>query len=260
MGASASEFYRNRIRIEFDRIRKRNPAYSLRAFAGKLDLHPGTLSSVLKGKRGIPRRKGTQVAARLGLTGLERKFFLESLNARDAETPDSAVAAAPVRMLELQLHSTIIAEWEHSAVISLFDLTGFRPTAEAMTSRLGVPQSRLRVVLRNLERAGFVRRGTGGVYAKVASDFATPDDIPSSALREAHFQELELARRKLESEPVERRQYSSLTVALAPENLPKAKELTRKFMMELGTLLERGERSEVYQVCLQIFPLTEAEK
>lgn len=255
----STPFYRTRMKTEFGRIQKRNPSFSLRAYAGKLGLHPGTLSSILNEKRSLPQGKAVDIADRLGLTGLERKFFLESARTRVLIHDTEKVTPSAAEMLHLQLHSDIIAEWEHSAILSLLDLDGAKPTPASMARRLTLSLARVRTVLRNLERAGLIKKSGSG-YQKVSANAATYDDIPSTALKEAHRQELELARQKLETVDVRDRFYSSMTVAVSPENLPRAKELARRFMMELGDLLERGQRKDVYQICLQMFPLTEKTK
>ncbi len=255
----STPFYRTRMKTEFGRIQKRNPSFSLRAYAGKLGLHPGTLSSILNEKRSLPQGKAVDIADRLGLTGLERKFFLESARTRVPIQDTEPAGPSATEMLHLQLHSDIIAEWEHSAILSLFDLDGPQLSPELMAKRLKLSIARVRTVLNNLERAGFIIKNSNG-YEKPTANTATPDDIPSTALKEAHRQELELARQKLETVDIRDRFYSSMTVAVSPENLPRAKELARRFMMELGDLLERGPRKEVYQICLQMFPLTEKTK
>lgn len=252
----STPFYRTRMKTEFGRIQKRNPSFSLRAYAGKLGLHPGTLSSILNEKRSLPQGKAVDIADRLGLTGLERKFFLESARTRVPIHDTKTAGPSAAQMLHLQLHSDIIAEWEHSAILSLLDLDSPQHNPEWMAKRLQLSLSRVRTVLRNLERAGFIRK-VGKGYQKLSANSTTSDDIPSTALKEAHRQELELARQKLETVDVQDRFYSSMTVAVNPENLPRAKELARRFMMELGDLLERGQRKDVYQICLQMFPLTE---
>ncbi len=57
---------RSFLRLEFERRLKRNPRYSLRAFARQIGLQPARLSYVLSGKHGLSRDAAALIASRLG--------------------------------------------------------------------------------------------------------------------------------------------------------------------------------------------------
>lgn len=256
--ATTNSFQRDRLQLELDRGQRQNPRYSLRALAQRIQIHPGTLSCVLRGQRNLPRTQLKKVADRLELTGLERKFFLQGSSA-SADSNEADQTTIQHKVIELQLHRRIVSDWEYAAVLSLFDLSQPDLRKATIAKKLSLPVTRVQEILEDLLKADLIRKHSEKLYIKTDRNLSTTDDIPAIALIEAHLQELELAKQKLSEVPVQKRQYSSMTVAMAPENLPKAKELTRRFMMELGDLLEKGNRKEVYQICLQIFPLTETE-
>src|SRR4051812_38716666 len=52
---------------EFDRLKMRNPAYSLRAYARKLKCPPSTLSGLLSGKLSVTRRMAERVLSELSI-------------------------------------------------------------------------------------------------------------------------------------------------------------------------------------------------
>jgi uncharacterized protein (TIGR02147 family) len=90
----------------------------------------------------------------------------------------------------------------------------------------------------------------------------TPDDIASRALRKAHLEELLLAQDKLQSVPVELREFGSVTLATSRDAIPQIKAALRRFQKELLDLAEgdKSENEEVFQFCVQFFPLTNVGK
>jgi uncharacterized protein (TIGR02147 family) len=81
--------------------------------------------------------------------------------------------------------------------------------------------------------------------------------MTSTALRHSHREALTMGAEKLESVPLELRDFSSMTIAVSMERLPEAKKLIRAFQKQLSELLENGKRTEVYQICMQLYPMTE---
>lgn len=67
---------------------RRNPSYSLRAFAASLDLDPSTLSKILRGKRSIGRKFILQVGPKVGLNQQEINSFIKNIKnvSRDLES------------------------------------------------------------------------------------------------------------------------------------------------------------------------------
>jgi plasmid maintenance system antidote protein VapI len=60
--------FRACLRSEFERRRKRNPRYSLRAFAQRLGAHHTTLARILGGDHRLTARRIAALGARLGLS------------------------------------------------------------------------------------------------------------------------------------------------------------------------------------------------
>lgn len=71
---------------------------------------------------------------------------------------------------------------------------------------------------------------------------------------------LEIGKNKLEEIEVELRDFSSATVAIDLEKLPEAKTIIREFRQKMSALLRDGEKTDVYQLAIQFYPLTENAK
>jgi uncharacterized protein (TIGR02147 family) len=248
-------FYRTRLLEELGQRQRKNPAYSLRAFAKALGLQPPTLSAVLAGKRGLPRRQAQVLAQRLGLKPLERLRFVESVRGEEG-IAQSRAGSKPTHALTEEQHYRILAEWEHYAVLTLMKVRGFRSDPKWIAGRLGIAVFRVREVLERLEASALIRRAPAG-YERMVGDLRTSEDVRSAALRDAHDDELRLAALKQRSTPTPTRDFSSVSFVTSPDRVADAKALIREFRARFSDLVETPDGTEVYQLCLQFFPLTE---
>ena len=68
---------------------------------------------------------------------------------------------------------------------------------------------------------------------------------------------MELAQKSLTTDPVQERDFTSITMAINSKKLAEAKVLIRKFQDELSGLLEDSTPDQVYRLCVQLFPLSQ---
>ena len=251
-----SPFYLQIIQSELSRRQSANPSYSLRAYGRDLGVHPATLSQILKGNRPLPFKVSKSVIQKLQLGPKERTLFQESLNRKHALL-DQIQVKNEERFLLDESHHRIIAEWEHYAVLTLFDLSDFRATDTGIAKRLGLTALRTKVVLQNLKVAGLLEV-RGKLWARTHARVRTTEDVSSVALQKSHEENLGLAAKKLESTRVEERDYSSSTFALDTEKMPELKAIIREFREKVATLSQQSKtKNEIYQMAIQLYPLTQ---
>jgi uncharacterized protein (TIGR02147 family) len=238
------------------RKQRSNPRYSLRSYARDLDVHPATLSQVLKGKRPLPFKDARKVAHRLGLSPKQQTLFFESFLQSKTKLDSIQVDPNDERFMLDESYFKVIAEWEHYAVLTLFDTEGFVPSVEMISSRLGVLETRAQVVLDNLHGAGLLNSENGKVI-KAHPSVRTTEDIRSQALKRSHLETLEIGMKKLEETDVELRDYSSMNLAIDPQKITEAKTIIREFRQKMASLLRDGQKTEVYQLAIQFYPLTQ---
>lgn len=237
----------SKLQRKFFEIRAKNPAYSLRAFARKLELSPSSLSEILNGKRKLSRSIASRISDRLSLDPQERADFL----GRDKSTRYTQLSMD-------QFHA--IADWWHYGVLSLMNTQEFKPRAAWMAKRLGLPKNVIADAWTRLERLGLIVRDETGAFRRGQPAYRTTDDVASPALRRSHAANLDLGKLSLESDPVELRDFTAITMAIDPTKLPEAKKLIRAFQDDLSALVESGERTHVYKFCTQLIPLTKDTK
>jgi uncharacterized protein (TIGR02147 family) len=253
-------FYINKIREDLSLKQRANSSYSLRAYANFLGIHSSTLSQVLNGKRSLPIKSAREVAEKLNLGPKDKTLFLESLYRLKTNLDDIKIDQNDDRFILDESYSKVIAEWEHYAVLTLFDIDNFLATKEEISARLGITELRSNVVLNNLLICNLINKDEEGVFQKTHAKVRTTEDVSMKALKDSHIETLEMGKNKLEEIDVELRDYSAMTVAMDIEKLPEVKTIIREFRQKMSALLRDGKKTDVYQLAIQLYPLTKTLK
>lgn len=253
-------YYLTKLREELSLKQRNNPHYSLRAYARDIGIHPATLSQIINGKRPLPVKDSANVAIKLNLGPKERTLFIESLTRSKSTLDQIKLSDEDTRFMLDESYYKVIAEWEHYALLELFDLKDFNGSTEEVAARLDLTLNRADVVIKNLLTCGLLAKNEEGKLEKVHARITTTEDIKSQALRESHKEVLAMGTNKLDQIEVELRDFSSLTMALDLNRLPEAKTIIREFRQKMIEMLDGGERTDVYQLAIQFYPLTKIEE
>lgn len=234
----------------------KNPLYSLRSFAKKVGLPASALSEIMNGKRRLSREKARGVLNRLCVDPDLSARILGGFPEKMKYNRRSRDEAVRYTRLDMD-HFRVVSDWHHFAILSLSETEGYRHDPKWIARRLGIRAGEASLALDRLERLGMLERDekTGKVIQTGVS-YATSDDVADLSLRKAHAQNLELARRSLEGDAVDERDFTAITMAIDPEMLPLAKKMIREFRDRLCATLESGAKKEVHKFCMQLIPLT----
>jgi uncharacterized protein (TIGR02147 family) len=241
---------------ELSRRQRKNRAYSLRSFAKDLGLDSSTLSSVLRGKRKLPRKKASEVADRIGLSPLKKQEFLDSIR----YSGKALKGIEPIKnshLLDAEAHYKIIAEWEHYAVLSLVLTKDFKSQMDFIAKRLGLSVASANDVVRRLVDSGLLIQDKLGLLKPSYRRLATTDGIPSQALRKSHKEAMEMGIAKIDAVPLKFHSYSSETIAFDKSRVSEARKIIQEFREKFNSLMTDSQSDEVYQLCIQFYPLTE---
>lgn len=249
-------YYLIKIKEDLSLRQRSNPHYSMRAYARDIGVHPATLSQIIKGTRQLPLKNSERVLEKLNLGPKEKTLFMESLLRSKVALDQIKINSLDERFMLDESYYRIIAEWEHYAVLDLFDLKDFDPSLHEIADRLDLTQNRADIVVNNLITAGLLAVNPDGNFSKVHDDVRTTEDIKNQALRDSHKETMKMGIEKLEEIEVDLRDYSSTTVAIDLNKLPEAKTIIREFRSKMSALLRDGEKTDVYQLAIQFFPLT----
>lgn len=234
----------------------KNSAFSMRAFAKKLSVSHSSLSEILKGKRTISRKMAARLLEKLALDPKESRALLELFPTGKQNSRSSEL----VPYLELSsdvFHVT--AEWYYFAILSLCETADFKADPRWISRRLNLPYADAQVAIRRLLRLKMLVKIESGKYVRGHVAYSTTDDVSDAMLRQAHATNLALASQSLERDPVLMRDFSSITMPTDPRQLTVAKQMIREFQDRLSLFLESSPKTEVYRLCVQLFPLSRRE-
>lgn len=251
-------YFRKKLQDEFARRQRTNSLYSIAAFAKSLGLHSSELACILRGERNLPLKKSEKICDKLGLSPLERAQFITSLQLNRSALKSLALKGLDLNFKEIEeneLGHKIISEWEHAALLTLFNLKNYKSDLGWMAAKLNISEARTKTVLDNLLKAGFVKKEKNNFISQ-QMHLKTSQDVQSRAIKQSHKESLQMALEKLDSVEMLRRDFSSLTFAMNEERIQEAKQLIIEFRKQMNALMEDGRGSEVYQLSVQLFPLT----
>lgn len=254
-------YYVTKIKECLSLKQRENPLYSLRAFSRDIGVHHGTLGQVLKGTRPLPYKVAETVVSKLRLGPKERTLFMESLLRKRFSIDSIKIDELDERFMLDESYYKVLAEWEHAAILELFNLHDFGGDVESICSKLSLSTNRAEVALNNLIVCGLLVQDEDGKLNLAHSELRTTEDIKNQALRDSHIETMKMGIEKIESIEVELRDFSSTTVALNLDKLPEAKTIIREFRMKMSALLRDSDpKTDVFQLAIQFFPLTEVNK
>lgn len=235
---------------EFLFRKSKNPQFSLRAFAKYLGVGKTVLSDTLALRRHPSRRNCIKIGERLGLSPREIRTLISKSNFDRSEPLNDS------DFLNLDTDTFhVISDWFYFAILNLAKLKGNRSDPFWVGRRLGISPIQARLAVNTLKRLGLIDvRGTRLV--RTSKPILTKTDVPSSALRAHQKQNLTLAEASIDRDPVDMREFSSVTMPVNTLRLKEVKRRILEFKEDIASELEAGECTEVYTLAVQLFPLT----
>lgn len=247
---------------ELERRCQDNPKYSLRAFARALDLSPTILSLVLSGKRPLSRQSAHKIMNHLLLCPDERAVLLEWANTKPGKRKQpeemlSDTIADDTNIHQMSLDSfALISDWFHLAILSLLEISGARFDARWIARTLGISKIEAEAAMERLQRMGLIER-INGRWKQATAPIRIGNDVPTAATKKFQRQLLLKAIESIENDPDETRDFSSMTLAMDPAQIPYARKRIRMFRRQLSDELEAmGAPKRVYKLTVQIFPVS----
>lgn len=240
------------LQLRLNTIKKKNPAFSMRSLARKLDVNSGALSLIMNGKRNISEDFALRLVEALELDEKERTLFLSYFEFKKNLKKDLEAKEVSGELVAK------LPEWYHFAILSIVKLDNFIVSAQSVSARLGITSEEAESALTFLLKEGLLVE-EGGTYKRTASFLKTPDNIPNDYLKDAQANNLRMGIDSIYRDSVEVRDFTAMTMAIDPAKLPQAKELIRKFQKEISLMLEHGEKKEVYKMVVGVYPLTRSE-
>jgi len=229
--------------------------YSLRTFAKHLGVSHTLLSLIMSGKRPLSAKTARLLAERLQLSPERSASLLRnSEELRRTKQHDEKYEYIDLATFNL------MSDWVHFAILSLMQTTDTKATPRWIAKRLAINETQAKIALRRLIDIGLLEEKDGR-WQQTGKPIKVENKISTRATKKFQRQLLEKAIRSLESDPVEKRNFSSLTLVVDPEQIPYATERIKAFRRDLCAELEaRGTPKEVYNLTIQIYPVSKEVK
>jgi transcriptional regulator with XRE-family HTH domain len=227
---------------EFIERVKKNPSYSLRAFAKSLDINDSTLSKILKGKLNITDKRFNFLSEKLKIRFEDLNYFF----------PKNELSKAQYIVLN---------EWYCLAFLELLKTKRFINDPNWIAQKLQISINEVNLCIHSLKIAKLIKLNKKDNSIKLISANNKWNSDSEKILRQLHLQLQETFIKKslqtLYSTKSSEKENSSLTVACSRKLMPEIKNKINKFKTELDDFIEaNGKHDDVYQLNISFFPLT----
>lgn len=257
------------LKAALDKRRRKNKAYSSRALARDLDLSPSFLSRVLNGKKLLSFETALRIADHLELKGKTKNQFLRAV------VVEGLADQIPSKEVHLLLFGPAVSggfvsmdqdrfeffsSWYHVAILDLTACAGFKNSVRWIAGTLGIDPSMASDAVARLLRLGLLKK-VGSRLVKTENKLEITTKRTDPALRKFHTQMIDKAKLALQSAEetdFKRRSISGVTMAIDSSRIEEARKRIASFREEMFELLaaDVANPDEVYQLNLQLFPLT----
>jgi uncharacterized protein (TIGR02147 family) len=233
---------------------KRNPRYSLRAFAQLIQMDASSLSQIFAGKRKASTKVINGVCAVLGAEPQQQERFVQKAKAKFKSGAGTTDAQDSAYELMSQDAFKVISDWYHFAILELINVDGFQGRAAWCARALSITTVEAQMALERLERLSLIRQEEGHWVRtnKMLTNFAP--GTTSSAHKHMQRQILQMALDAIDNVGADEKDITCMTMAIDVEKIPQARRIITKFRRDLSAYLEDGPQSRVYQLAIQLYP------
>lgn len=238
-----------------DRCR-RNPKYSLRAFAQLLKMDASSVSQILSGKRHVSPKIIAKICAILGVAPHQVALFIENAQRKKkGEREESFTQSMHFEQIALDAFA-VISDWHHYAILELTSVEGFQNNPAFISKAIGISVSEAKASIERMRRLNLLREENGSLVK--TNQFVT-NALPgatSAALKNLQRQVISRALEAVDDVPQDEKDITSITMAIDPVKLPEARKKIARFRRELCAFLEDGTQTRVYQMGIQLYPIS----
>ncbi len=230
----------------YDQFRLSYVDATFKDFSRYVDIPTSRMSEYVNNKRKITPVAIDKIATKLSLA--------EPLKA-DLERSAMEYGSRRQRQLNRRLLSknefSMIADPIYYDFLALVDTVDFSYDPHWIANRLNVSVEKITNVIETLRALDLISYEDGVLRLRYF------ELEPNNEYASEHIPYLARASAALEFTPLDLREYQATVMAVDPRHIPKVKKLIRDFSDKIMRLMETGERREVYQIGIQLYPITQ---
>lgn len=231
--------------------RERNSAYSLRSFAKAIDVSPSFLSKILSGQRRITNRTFQKIIANLDL----KPEVVSRLRNNSDGLSDNEMGFNSLHLDYFKM----ISDWYHYALIELTRLDGFKNSPEWIAATLGITVNQAKAAIERLLNLELLEFRGGRLRPTSGGNTTTKNEFTALAFKKMQSDLLKKATSSLWNEAFDKRDHTSISMAINPEDIPEVKKRLTQMRREICKYLERPQTkkpTQVYNLSLSFFSLS----
>ena len=248
----------------FDARVKRNPSYSLRAFARDVSVSPSHLSELLNGRASPSRTSIRTISAAIGLAPDRIEKICDTYDATNSKIEWRRKMASR-RLKEshkdksLYMYSDDEAKYIsgiiHPTILAYLELTNPPQTPEELALRTGKPVKTIVAALARLERIGAIEYLDDGGIKVTRTRTRVNEGVSPDAIRTFHGQFSDFLLRAMVEQPRSTRHYDAIVYAMSSEAIDDFKSILTETRKKLTEVSERYSKKDV--VCYVNFQMAE---
>jgi uncharacterized protein (TIGR02147 family) len=186
---------------------------------------------------------------------LKAEIIEKYINAMDS----AEVSTKKYEQLAFDTYKTI-SEWFHFAILELVSVKNFDQSPKGVAKLLNITVEQAQEALERLVRLKLLKVDVNGRLNRTSHFLTTTEHhFTNDALVNLQSGLMERSLFALRKVAFDRRDHSSMTMAINSKRLPEAKRRIKKFRRALCEDLQvESDRDSVYQLLISFFPLTPA--
>lgn len=263
--------YRQYLKDFIAHKRRTSASFSLEQLGRKTGcLTKSHLSLIVSGKRALTTTRASALGRALGISERELAYYHKLIQFNQAkddfekETFLKEMMSHLGRSLQANISMKaykILENWHCIAIRELARLPNFDSNPHAIAQKLKglLTPHEAKKALKTLLEVGMLRLDHSGKLEATNDSLRTTDEVNSIAIRRYHQSCLALGSKIIETEPIESREFGSVTALVKNEDIPQIKELIKTLRENILALssAEPTETTNVTQVNIQMFQLSQ---
>lgn len=245
------------LKKDYEKRRQKNCRFSKRSYARTLGISSGRLTEIFNGTAPLTPKRAIEIVPNLLLDPEEKNFFLRLVEREYDQKVDRRRKKQSFQKILSQKEFSLIADWEYFSMLALLKLKNFQNDPAWIAKKLNITLERTIEVLNDLIASGYVTSDeNSGELTGHFKSLTTSHDIPSEVIKKANADCIYQALEKLETIHILERDISSITIPTDPLKLREAKLLIKDFKKSMTKILNGIEPTEVYNLNIQLVPVT----
>lgn len=249
----------------WEAFRLRRPRYSLRALSRDTKISSSYLSKIFRNLQAPSHAVLLSLSEKLALTKKQREeifqsalyFSLPDEKSREIFLKNQTRKQVDSHELQPQ-HYNLLRSWINVAILDLSTCADFKSNTSWVAKRLGISEQEASKSIAELFLLGLLKNEEGN-WKKAELDLELLPKQSLAEVRSFHGQMIGKSLEHLKEEGeknYDRRLITGLTLAANMEHLNSVREKINELLRESWAEFSQGDCTEVYQLNVQLFPLT----